>query len=606
MADESFRPAGVPSALRARLRALGVPLLLCGLVLAALVPIYWDGAGGLFSSRYDWRYFETLAEISRRTVVWYGQLPLWNPYSCGGEVDLANPQSLVGAPTFLFTLLFGTAWGFKLSLLTYYWLGLWGMYLLARRLTLGLYPALLAAISFGLSGYQAIHLQMGHINFASVGLFPLILYAFDRALFRWQWSVLAAALLAWVAVFGGTFTPVLIGELLFLWATVSPFLPRTESAPPLVSPRAQIVRGYLLLLALSGLALCLSAYRMLPALEFVWDHPRPLFRRTPDRSTPLQLIYDLFAWRDAGPLKGRRYWSHEYTARLPQLVAPLFLLAFVTRQTQRRRAVLALLALGLLGAALSMGNFSPVAPWSLVQSLPIARDLRVPSRHLILAVFPLVLLSALGFQNLLDWLTPRARRLAPALAALVVVLVALDAGYYTAYQFRQVFSVQLSAPKSPPPFTFIPSHWSRMREDVFGGVGVLGCDEEAPLQRAAQLDVGAVPQAKLSDPALGTVLSVVRTPLRWEVTLDLQRTDGQLLLNTNWNEHWKPDAATAKLGLPVVKPTGQLALDLRALSPGTHRVGVRYMPRSFLFGCGLSLLTWLLAAWLLWKHRRAQ
>src|SRR5688572_12789442 len=90
------------------------PILFVVLIVAALWPAL--AAGPLLSSRYDWRYFESMAEVARRTVAWYGEVPLWNPYSCGGEVDLANPQSLDGAPTFLLTLLFGTAWGFKLAM----------------------------------------------------------------------------------------------------------------------------------------------------------------------------------------------------------------------------------------------------------------------------------------------------------------------------------------------------------------------------------------------------------------------------------------------------------------------------------------------------------
>ena len=49
---------------------------LCFAVIA-LWPALKDGE--LWSSRYDWRYFETMSEMARRTVLWYRQLPLWNP-----------------------------------------------------------------------------------------------------------------------------------------------------------------------------------------------------------------------------------------------------------------------------------------------------------------------------------------------------------------------------------------------------------------------------------------------------------------------------------------------------------------------------------------------
>ena len=107
------------------------------LLLAAIALWPALSQGGSWSSRYDWRYFETMTELARRTVLWYREVPLWNPYSCGGEVGLANPQSMDGAPTFLLVLLFGTPWGLKLGMLLYLALGIFGTALLARRLDLG-------------------------------------------------------------------------------------------------------------------------------------------------------------------------------------------------------------------------------------------------------------------------------------------------------------------------------------------------------------------------------------------------------------------------------------------------------------------------------------
>jgi hypothetical protein len=75
-------------------------LIRLGFLVAALLalgPAFQDA--GRYALRYDWRYFEAMGEISRRAVLWWHQAPLWNPYSCGGEVALANPQSLDAAPS---------------------------------------------------------------------------------------------------------------------------------------------------------------------------------------------------------------------------------------------------------------------------------------------------------------------------------------------------------------------------------------------------------------------------------------------------------------------------------------------------------------------------
>ena len=72
---------------------------------------------------------------------------------CGGEVGLATPQAMDGAPTFLLVLLLGTAWGFKAALVCYLVFALHGCFLLGRRLGLDPLPAGLATgdlmIAFG-------------------------------------------------------------------------------------------------------------------------------------------------------------------------------------------------------------------------------------------------------------------------------------------------------------------------------------------------------------------------------------------------------------------------------------------------------------------------
>mgnify|MGYP006992414571 CR=1 FL=1 len=591
----------------------GLGRLVAVLVAAALVGFaLWPAwqSGALWSGRYDWRYFETMTEMARRAVVFYHQVPLWNPYSCGGEVGLANPQSMEGAPTFLFVLLLGTPWGLKVSMALYLVLALFGTAALGRRLGLLPLPAWIAATSFSLSGYLAMHLAAGHINFAGVALYPYLVLFFDRARRRTEWIIPAGAMAGWIALLGGTFTPAMAGVLLLLWAVATALGP--EAADPDVGEQAggpargvlaRLGRNLGLLALLGAVALGLSAARMLPTLQFILDHPRPLFRRTPDMTTIYNLVRDLVMFRDLGPLAGRKYWSHEYTARLPLLTLPLLGLTLCRlrrprpgadappRRPGERTWLVRLWALLVVSALLSMGNFSPVAPWSLLQKLPILRDLRVPSRHLVLVTLFAALLAGFGSQAVFGWLRrrPAARAKAMATAALAVLcgLCALDAAIFFHYSFRGVFTIPLSAPASATRFFHVQGHWSQMRElMVQHGWGVLGCDEEAPLQRAEQLEVGDVPQARLADPQAGQVLAERFTPSRREISLELSRSDTLLLINSNWNEHFRAEPA----GAQVAKVAGRLAIDLRSLGPGRHTVVVEYAPRAFYVGCVVSAL----------------
>lgn len=571
-----------------------------------------------FCERYDWRYFEALTEMSRRAVVFYHELPMWNPYSCGGEVGIANPQSLDAAPTFLLILLFGTAAGYKLSLVLYAFLAMTGTYLLCRKYSLSVLPATVAAVAYGLNGYHALHFSAGHVSFLGVTLFPLLLYCYERALDEAQWVIPTGLCSAWIAVLGGTFTPPLAAELLLLWGV-------------LCSIERRSLRPLALLVLSALVALLSSAIRMLPVLEFVTDHPRPPFLRAPDRSSLVQVLRDLVAWREFGPVPGRKYWSHEYAGRIPLVVAPLSLVGLPTAwlwksgdpQTRSLRAVsLRLTLLAVFGLLLSMGNFAPLAPWSLLQKLPILRDLRVPSRHLVLLDLPLCLLA--GFS--LEWIwkeweraaRPGKRILQVAFSA-VLFVAAVDGIAYTAVQYqsfeittkglrldRPIFNVNAELPSGPVPFYFVNGTWQYMRETFFSGHGSVAggavkvgydCDEVAPLQRAQQLDAGPVPQEKLQDTAAGEIVDSKWSPSQRIVTVDL-KSPTVLLVNSNWNEHWKVDHGN------VIKVAGQLAVDLAGLPPGRHTLHIRYAPRSFAIGAVLTALSLPLFGLLFFRARR--
>ena len=393
------------------------------------------------------------------------------------------------------------------------------------------------------------------------------------------------------------------GELLLLWATAEALV----AAPPPGAPPARLPavlrrlgRNYALLFVCAAVALLLSAARMLPALEFIIDHPRAPFRRTPDVSTLPQLLTDLWFWRDFGPMPRRRYWSHEYTARLPAVTA---LLVLFTLPALRRgpQLVRRLWLLAVVSALLSMGNFAAWAPWSLLQKLPVLRDLRVPSRHLVLATLWLALLSGLGAQALWQWLRQRQRqRLGRGLLVALALVTGADAALFFAHSFKDVFTVHIVLPPERVRFYHLKGHWSQMRDLMLQGHGVLGCDEEAPLQRAETLDENDVPQERLLDPAAGTITDSQWTPTRRTITVELTRADTLLLINSNWNEHWHCLTPQAEL----VKPAGRLAVDLKGLGPGRHTLVLQYAPRSFFVGLAVSAVALPLCLFLFLRQRR--
>lgn len=336
-----------------------LPLVFVALAFAALAPLFLHPFR--FAEKSDWRYFQTITEVARRSVVWWHQIPLWNPYGCGGEVLLANPQSEVAAPTFLLSIIFGTALGTKLALVVYFFCAFDGMYRLGRDLHLEPAGALLASVLFGAGGWLALHTLVGHTNFASVGLFPYLVLFYRRASTNRYYTIAVGALAAWIIALGGTSTPAMAMVLMLTLAVIDAV--STKSLAPFT------------VLALSAAwAVGLSAYRLFPAMEFAIDHPRRQWQT--DSTSLLQLIADGYRWKSDEPLPHKLYRFHEYGWRLSFITAPLIVWSLTLRNHRRWWIV------ACVGAAIAVGAAIPFGPWWLLKHVPVFRDLRVPSRYM--------------------------------------------------------------------------------------------------------------------------------------------------------------------------------------------------------------------------------
>ena len=534
------------------------------------------------SGGYDWRYFESAMEAARRSVVWFHEAPLYNPWMCGGEAQLANPQSIAGSPAFLLVVLFGTAVGVKLMMVLFVAVGLDGMYRLARQSGLSAEAAVGSALTFGLSGWVVAHFSIGHVSFFGATLLPHLVYFYRRGLDELRWAVAAGAVAALIVLQGGTSTAVMAAVCLGAVVVVDAVAQR--STRPLVVAAAA-----------AASALALGAYRILPALEFALDHPRHTTET--DRFGLAGVLRAAVSFDVAGKLPGQRYALHEYAWRLPLLAWPLVVLggvALVRRALPTQRLGLTALAVALLGLGVAMGDALPYGPWWLMRHVPVLRDLRAPSRYVLLVAIGLSLLAGAGLDALRTRLSSRA-----VLHALLAVL-AVDGIVFANRAFHDVFSLPAPAVDHAS-FHQVQGHWSQMLPLVYANRGDVGCDEEAPLTRAKALELGDVPQARLLDADAGQLLGIAWSPNGYDIDVDTSRPT-TLLLDQNWNEHFHADLGTVQRWgdkVAMDRDGGRLSV---ALPPSRGTVQVRYRPRSFVVGCVVSLLAALAA--LLLRRRR--
>ncbi len=564
-----------PEARRPAERWLPLLFLACALIGIA-EPL---SARDLYGWQYDWRYFQSWIEVGRRSYLWFHQFPLWNPYGCGGEVLLANPQSEVASPAMILPIIFGGALGVKLMLALYLFCAYDGMYRLARDYGLTLKGALFSSVLFGGGGWLALHMASGHTTFAPAGLFPYVILCYRRARTELIWTLPLGALAAWIVAEGGTSTPAIAAVLLGTLAITDAIA--GKSARPFM------------VLAVGGVAaLLLGAFRILPAFEFAVDHPRHAWET--DSVSIIEMIRNAYWWRGVEQTPGKRYWFHEYGYRLSYLTPPLILWSLTLKRFRHLWIVV------LVGAGIVAGSAIPHGPWWLLKHLPIYRDLRVPSRYALLLALSLPLLCGAAFEDLL------ARISKPKLMSLVgflAITIALGEGLaFDNYCFHGMFSVQKTSAAEGTPFYQVRGTWREMFDNVMAGHGAIGCDEEAPLQRALTLDEGNVPQVKLLETGGGQIQKVIWTPNRIDVDVALTSA-ATVVVNQNWNEHWKVNAGQiAKIGPKVAMDHdgGKLAATVPV---GNYRLTFTYRPRSFVIGSTVSLMAMPLFIGL-WIRRR--
>ncbi|MFI5288718.1 MAG: hypothetical protein ACHQ17_03675, partial [Polyangia bacterium] len=387
----------------------------------------------------------------------------------------------------------------------------------------------------------------------------------------------------WIVALGGTSTPPMAMVLLATVASIDAY--RRRSLSP-----------YLNLFAAGVAAALIGAVRLVPALQFVFDHPRHLFET--DANSIIDIIRNAYEWRGVEAVRGKRYWFHEYGYRLSYLTPPLILWSLTIKKTRAWWIVAG------VGAGIVAGSAIPYGPWWLMSRLPIFRDLRVPSRYALLIALAMPIVCGGALDDLLarleKWRGPRSRRL---VAIAVVSLALLDGLAFDAFCFHKVFELRLPIAAQGTPFYQEQGTWRSMMNLVMQNQGAIKCDEEAPLERALELDTGEVPQVRLLDPGAGAVRAIRWTPNRIEADLDLQQPT-TVMFNQNWNEHWRATTGTVvRVGPKVAMDHDGGRLGVKAPA-GRYTLAVYYRPRSFVIGACVSALSIVLALFMFISARK--
>jgi hypothetical protein len=546
-----------------RILAIAALGLLPTLFVWQLVLSHYPGSNG-----GDGPFFYRLIEAGKVSINRWHEVPLWNPYECGGVPLWDNPQSLHVAPVMMVLHPLDVSATIAVWLYSHVLLGFVGMWLLCRdELDTSRIAAFAGASVYAFCPAYCIHISGGHTGICAFFVTPLAILVWRRAEGSLRYQIGLGLIAANLLYESGVYGPALIGLMLGL----ETFTRLTSKKRAVAILKAAAVVMFI--------TLTVGAARFIPIVDQGTHHVR--FTYVENDVLDWQTLKDMYLARQHARNFGHEYvWSEYRTYTGPILLALALSGAVVALSDKKWLTVL-----GVLVFLFMLGHFMTYAPWSILkQSIPPYKQMRVPSRFRLLLIVMIAGWVALAVDRL-----PRlfARLFGPRWRApfsvAVIGLAFLGAGDAAGH------SVDIIASEwNGPAFTKVtPS--TRLH---IGGPGLAqfidqprqnrgrhDCWEEWVPFRGQTWD-GDLPQAKPLKQDGTTVFSVLRTQNKFFVDVAAKEPT-TLLFNTSFSRGWRSD-----LGTPRLEGTN-LAVDIPA---GHHKLKVYYWPIGMTAGIVLTIV----------------
>ncbi len=498
------------------------------------------------------------------TIRRYGELPLWNPYYCGGLDGVGAPQSRFTSPTLLLGLLFGAERAEILTVFFFVIVGMEGMYRWLRLRVTEPLAALVVAPVFALSGQYAVAYHRGWIQFMGFELVPWILLGVTLAARR-RPSGIAIASIAFATMLGfaGFFAAPLVAVAAVLEAV------RTLAE----QPRGARIRGALMLLATASFMATVAMLRLWPVAETLMSAPR-IMAGTPGHP-PRALL---------AALVGALALKDGNTELLGSFYVGAGFLALVAVGTHHRSALPPIL-IAMICGWLAMGYVPRISSFAMLRELPIFAALRYPERFLWLAILFASGPVAAAFARVPYIGESRQWRLATVFV-LAAGLVWTIGGEIAAFH-RVALARTLGVVTEGRVAEFRQARGNRWLTVHLESqnLGSLSCYETHRLAESTLLRADLPAEEYLAPDAAdaGTVRRLSWSPRKITLAVDVTRP-ARVLVNQNWAPGWH-----ATIG-KVVSHEGLLAIDVPA---GAHDLTVSFLPWSTLGGAAVTLTSWL-------------
>lgn len=552
-------------------RASGVGIALLSLLVSVLL---WSAAIAAYPATQsgDGQYFHRILEIVHVEVLRYHELPLWNPFECGGVPLWDSPEMPAASPLAFLTLGMSATKTMWVWYIVHTAIGFAGMWLLARReFGVTRYAAFAASCLFALAVGHTTQYGGGHATLAPFYFFPLCLFLWRKA----ENSVDAAVWLGLVYAFtmfeGGAYALVMTSLFLAVEIVLRAFTGITKE---------RVLRAFRAAAVVSVVTFTVSAARLLPVVDQLRRFSRDLAPETD--FIQWQTLFAMFFQRQhAWGVPGQHYVWPEYASYWGYVTIALVIVGLLVAGFEHFWFFL----LAVLCFALMMGHYSPYAPWSLLKHVFPFDSMRVPSRfRLYLACF-IAMFVGLAVDKLPQKLRafgagPRAVEVSRTLLVCFAIFAAGDVFAVSHETVTQKWVGPAETTPVPSPRLYLEGPGlAPFLDQPKQNRGRLACADSWPYVAGGPLWTGDLPQARSNDPN-AVVENVSRTPNTFTIDVDVKAT-AKVQVNTPYEVGWRTS---------VGRTLNEHKLLVLELPPGRHRVKVWYWPRGLSAGLVLTAL----------------
>lgn len=533
-----------------------------------------------YSGLHDWDYHEFSNEVARKSILEYKQFPLWNPYYCGGNVMLANPQSAFLSPFYLFVLLFGAVKGLKISALFHLIVGLCGMYVLARYLNITRSGSYLTAFIFMLSGFFISHLGVGHTTFLPIAFLPWVFYYYLKSLKRTRYVFLSSLFLILMFFEGGVYP--------FMYTFL--FITIYSLSELYINKNFTHIKKVLIIFFLVVL---IGSIKFLPLLEFTLHSPPSKYNLEEGYTTEILInsiingkLNKLVFYPEF--FKGQTNFWHEYYSYIGLVALVLSIMGLII--SLKRRSSLVFICI--IFFVLSYGRNSYLDILGILKLFPIFEFLDVPSRFIIIVLFCLSLFAGFFISYL------KRKKIPHFLIILLVIYITLNLIFINSQTIKDKFTIENEVPepskvfyqkinenivkdtknRSQQNFSII----SQMYPYLLMNIGTINCYDKVRLPIAAE----GIQNETYKGESYYVISNmspkiIFFSPNKISLSVNVSKTD-LLVINQNHHSGWK-----VKNG----KVVSYKGLTATKVNPSDKIIEMYYLPSSFLVGLILTVIS---------------